>query len=512
MHRSIYTLLSVVGLTMILTPMVWADQGATDKVGSEWWAVLLAWLVPVGLGLIACGATPPERTAAVVRVGWLALAIAVIGYWLCGFAFQFGGIGFFVNHPDFSALSREWMWRQTEVGWGGGVIGLSGFMLRGATTPTAQMLFLAQLPWLTTAIAVLLWSLQGRADPLTLFIGSILIAFLYVLFGNWTWGGGWLAALGVEGGLGHGWVDAWGVGAVFLSSGAAAFAGMLALGIRRWARADYRPSPAEEQDRPPLPMPPLYQPTLSTLGAWLTLIGWIGWGLSTPPRIVGTSAIDLYEPMIGVLLAAAGGTLVTGTLSWLLTGRVDALMAARGVVGALIAAGAGAPFMPLWASLAVGAGGGLLVVLIQYIVEHLLRLDDPTSAVATHAFPALWGLLAVGLFADGHAGQGWNRVEATQGIAGMLGGVRAQFQAQLIGALAIALTAFFLPWLFFALRQTLIRAWHGEYAWRLPAHSDGEPVWTRLRERIRGLQRPKTPAPPPVQADSQAVGESDADV
>lgn len=487
-RRSVYILAGAVVLSLIAAPTAWADEGAASSGGFAWWAVLLSWLVPVGLGLIACGAAPPERTAAVVRVGWLALAVAVIGYWLGGFAFQFGGVGFFADHPDLSALSREWMWSRAEAGWGGGVLGLSGFMLRGAAaTPTARMLFLAQLPWLTTAVAVLLWSLQGRADPITLFLGALFVALLYVVFGNWTWGGGWLAALGVKVGLGHGWVDAWGVGATFLSSGAAAFAGILALGIRRWVRADYCPSPAEEHDKSPVPMPPLYQPALATLGAWLTLIGWIGWGLSTPAMIIGRPAFDPYETMIGVLLAAAGGALVTGTLSWLLAGRVDALMLARGVVGALIAVGAGAPFMPLWATLVVGAASGLLVLPVQYVIEHMLRLDDPTSAVATHALPALWGVLAVALLADGHAGQGWNRVEAAQGVAGLLGGARGQLEAQLVGAVSMALSAFFLIWLLLALRQTLLRAWHGEYTLRLP----GKVTWPRWGEPLRRLLRRK---------------------
>ncbi|MBN1933146.1 MAG: hypothetical protein JW934_00700 [Anaerolineae bacterium] len=529
-RRSVYILLIAAIIALLIAPAVWANDGTSSTAGFEWWAVLLSWLVPVGLGLIACGAAPPERTAAVIRVGWLALAIAAIGYWLCGFAFQFGGVGFFLDHPDLSGLVREWVWSPADAAnpmgsLGGGMLGLTGYMLRGpAATPTALMLFLAQLPWLTTAIAILLWSLQGRAGPVTLLAGGVLIALICVVFGNWTWGGGWLAALDVSAGLGHGWVDAWGIGPIFLVGGAGAFAGMLAFGIRRRARADYTPSPADEQDRSPVPMPPLYMPVLATLGAWLTLIGWIGWGLSTPLMIANPPQINVYETVISVLLATAGGALVSGTFSWLVTGRADALMVARGVVSALIAVGAGAPFMPAWAALAVGTGAGLLVPLVQYTVDHLLRLDDPTSAVATHGIPALWGLLAVGLFADGHAGQGWNRGETATGVSGLIGGAREQFQAQSIGVLAMALAAFFLLWLLFALGQTLTRAWQGEYTLRLPRQSKapGEPSvlqrgWSRLRAWGQGLfkqnlfKQSLAKKKTSVEANVQADAEVDAD-
>lgn len=525
MRQSASVVLIATIIILLIAPAVWADDGTSSAAGFAWWAVLLSWFVPIGLGLIACGASPPEHAAAVIRSGWLALAIAVIGYWLCGFAFQFGGVGFFLDHPDLSGLVREWMWKPVDAAnpmasLGGGMLGLTGYLLRGpAATPTALMLFLAQLPWLTTTIAILLWSLQGRAGPLTRFVGGVLIALVCVVLGNWTWGGGWLAALGISAGLGHGWVDAWGVGPVFLAGGAGTLAGMLAFGIRRWARPDYTPTPADEQDRPPVPMPPLYLPPLSTLGAWLALIGWIGWGLSTPLVIAGGPQIDIYETIIGVLLAAAGGAFVSGTFGWLVTGRADALMTARGVVGALIAVGAGAPFMPLWAALAVGGAAGLLVPLAQYVVDHLLRLDDPTSAVATHGLAALWGLLAVGLLADGHAGQGWNRVETANGITGLIGGAQEQLQAQSIGALAMALSTFFLLWLLFALSQTLTRAWRGEYALRLPrrAREHGEPSplrrgWTRLRVWGAGLFR-RDPAKRkmPGETNTQSNVEIDVD-
>ena len=492
-------------LWLAMGGMAWAMPGKQGTVvqGDEWALVgktALAWLVPIGLGMLACGAVPPDRAAAVVRTGWLALSVSVIGYWLAGFAFQFGGLGFAYEHADLVGLAREWTWAPLDAAWGPqdwgtqwGVIGLEGYLLGGpASTPTALQLFFVQLPWITTAVAVPLWSLQGRTGPVTLLLSSVLLAFTYSLIGNWTWGGGWLANLGLNLDMGHGYVDPAGVGAIHLAGAASALAGMLAFGVRSHARSRLTqlplPTMAEPnlpaagasqtsmrwtaRDEPYVPMPALHLPVLATFGAWLAAVGWLGWTLSSPVYVVTRLQLPWIEMLIGLIMAAAGGASAALIFSWLTTGEANALMTARGALGALIAVGAGLPFFPLWATLAIGAVAGLLVPFVQYAIDHLLRLDDPTSAMAMHGIPALWGLLAVGLFADGRGGAAWNRVGVVaylgvngQGVTGYLalpGYVSdwpGQFYAQLVGAAAILAWSFGLSWLLMQILAGIIHAW-----------------------------------------------------
>jgi hypothetical protein len=216
----------------------------------------------------------------------------------------------------------------------------------------------------------------------------------------------------------------------------------------------------------------------------------------------------------GLMLAVAGAALVALLFSWLTTGQGNALMTARGILGAVVAASAGLPFVPLWAALAIGAGAGLLVPLVQYLIDHVLRLDDFTSAVAAHLVPGLWGLLAVGVFADGRVGQGWNQTGLgayldvdRQGVTGLIASTGyasdwpGQFQAQAIGAAALFLTAFFMLWLLFAAIQSLTRAWQGEYAIRLPRRKRAKPTrprGTRTRQdrAARALRRARVRAAP----------------
>ena len=93
-------------------------------------------------------------------------------------------------------------------------------------------------------------------------------------------------------------------------------------------------------------------------------------------------------------------------------------------------------------------------------IERWLRYEDSIGAVALGALGGTWSLLAVGLFADGTYGAGWNSVGTTeylgvsgQGVTGLIARANlpndpGQFTAQLTGAIAIALFAFVITWLF----------------------------------------------------------------
>jgi ammonia channel protein AmtB len=504
-QRTRAVLLAIVLLIGFASPVLAQDGDVALWSGSSLGAMALAWLVPIGLGLVACGAVPPGRVVTVIRVSWLALGVAVIAYWACGYAFQFGGIGFAVDHPDLAALAREWSWAPLDASWGTawGVIGLSGYLLQGpASTPTALALFLSQLPWITTAVAIPLWSMQGRTKPFALFLSALLSALLYALLGNWIWGGGWLANLGLNLNLGRGFLDLGGASLVHLTGAASALAGMLAFGTRAVAReaVEQLPLPTLEAEEGTahtardgetyVPMPLLHLPLFATLGAWLVLIGNMGWLISTPAHVVGDAPSTWAATSVSLVLAVAGGAMTSLVFGWLTTGEGNGLMTARGAVGALIVVSAGISLLPQWAALAAGAAVGLLVPLVQYVVDHVLRLDDPTSAIAMHGIPSLGGLLLLGAWDPG-----------------------AQLQAQLTGSIAALLVAFVPSWLLFAAVQGLTHGWQEGYALRLPRprrradrprrRAKPRPVGAR-RRRARTTASPEVQGPLSKGADGTA--------
>jgi ammonia channel protein AmtB len=92
----------------------------------------------------------------------------------------------------------------------------------------------------------------------------------------------------------------------------------------------------------------------------------------------------------------------------------------------------------------------------------LFRLDDRAAVLVVHGLAGLTGLRAVGILADGTAGQGWNDVTAG-GVTGLFGtdgaqaGVPGQLQAQAVGAAVLASLGFFGAWLCFAPLALLAR-------------------------------------------------------
>lgn len=410
-------------------------------------SLVAAYLLPVGFFLLGWSGMGPERARRAALWGWGALALATVGYFATGFAFHLGGAAVFSDRPGLGGLDGIWSPLDRVRGLGWGMVGVRGFFLSGAAdTPEVRAVFLAYLPLAAAAAMLPVLSLfaRGRSDG-ALLLGFLTGALFFPLAACWVWGGGWLASLGQTLARGHGTVDYAGSGVAYLMSGMVAWGGLLALG-----RTPPQEGPAE--------MPPAHFPLLANLGALLIAVGWLGWSLSAPLHADG-ARMDAGRIAVNGLLAAAGATLTALLYCWLALGHGDPLMVARGAAGGLVAISAGAPFVPPWAALAVGGVAGLLVPLGVYLADRVMRLADHSAAVATAAFPGMWGLLAVALFADGRWGQGWNGVGAEvyrtvigQGVSGFLvapgflGDGPGQIVAQLTGTVTIGLLGFLGGW------------------------------------------------------------------
>jgi Amt family ammonium transporter len=447
------------------------DPASEDGLAWPLLAGCLAFLIPAGFTLLASGGMPEEKAVPTATLGLAVTGLAMVGYLACGFALQFGGIGLVSDLPGLGGLIWEWSPLDATWGTGWGALGLRGFFLqKGADTPRAYALFFYQLPLVITACLIPLLTLRKRARSFALVPVALLIAaVVYPVIGNWVWGGGWLANLGLNLELGHGFVDFAGSGMVHLLGGVATLGGILAFGFRTPALAFPRLR-REDGGTEPAKMPPVHLPLLAILGSLLLLVGWLGLVFSNP-LYTANEGLPSSLMAVNVVLAASGSLLVATLYTWFTTGAADVLMAARGLAAGLIAISAACPFVPPWAALTIGAMAGLLLPLGIYLVEYLLQLDDPAAAIATHAMSGLWGLLALAMFADGRYGAGWNGIGseeylgiAGQGVSGYL--VASGFQldfpkqlfAQLAGIATIAIFAFVLAWLFFKMVDVLIKA------------------------------------------------------
>jgi ammonium transporter, Amt family len=427
----------------------------------------LGLLVPVGAVLWSAGA---NRDPAAPPAGFYvlaAVALGVIGSLTAGFALQFGGAaGLYPALGELSALGDRWTPLANVLGSGWALAGASGFFLAVGDDPGAYALFVFQMSQLIAGLSVIAIACAGRVRPVRAVSFALVVVLfgwlLYPLAGGWTWGGGWLSTLGKTEALGHGLVDFGGSGAIHLAAGAVALAGALAWGRLPGLSGVGRPSGGVTAPAPVSPATTDRAASpLCVAGALAMSLGWLAL-LAGSAVLTGTS---LPVVMINGLVAGAAGSATALGYMGFTTGRADDAMGARGLVAGLVAISAAVPFISPAAALLIGAVAGLLVCLATHLVWQSLRLDDQLGVVSVHGVGGLWGLLAVGIFAHGHAGAGWNGVGikeylgvAAQGVTGLspAGGLATdpgQMQAQLIGAVAILALALVPTWLLFWLAR-----------------------------------------------------------
>jgi len=89
-----------------------------------------------------------------------------------------------------------------------------------------------------------------------------------------------------------------------------------------------------------------------------------------------------------------------------------------------------------------------LVCLSVEFIERVLRVDDPVGAISVHGTCGLWGVISVGLFADGTSNYGgsWNGVGGS--VTGLFYGDPRQLVAQLIGVATLIGFVFTLSFVF----------------------------------------------------------------
>jgi hypothetical protein len=172
-------------------------------------------------------------------------------------------------------------------------------------------------------------------------------------------------------------------------------------------------------------------------------------------------------------LASAGGALSATLYMWVVFKKPDPSFMCNGLLAGLVAITAPCAYVTPSAAVFIGLLAGVLVVLGCLFVERVLKVDDPVGAVGVHGINGAWGVLALGLFADGTYGAGANgsfwykmkdgslqwfaeelkelpdNVLAPQGVTGLFYGNPSQFTAELIGVVSNLIWVGAAAWLVF---------------------------------------------------------------
>jgi Amt family ammonium transporter len=386
------------------------------------WTLVAGFLVMFmqpGFAMVETGLTRAKNVAHTMGMNFLIYPLGMLGFYVCGFALMFGGIGALGTLGGYGGLNHEFT--INLFGKPFGLFGLNGFFLQGSSYDVAvYVLFLFQMVFMDTTATIPTGALAERWKFLSFCIYGVFVGtIIYPIFGNWVWGGGWLAMLGQNFQLGHGHVDFAGSSVVHLTGGVIALIGAWIVGPRIGKfNKDGSANPIPGHNIP-----------MAVVGTFILAFGWFGFNAGS--TLAGT---DLRIGIVAVntMLASATGAMAATLWMWLVrTKKPDPSMMCNGMLAGLVAITAPCAFVNSISACIIGLISGVLVVESVYFVEGKLKLDDPVGAISVHGVNGAFGCLALGLFADGSYGDGWNGVAGT--VKGLFYGDASQFFAQCIG-------------------------------------------------------------------------------
>lgn len=390
------------------------------------WTILAGSMVmfmQAGFALVETGLTRAKNVAHTMGMNFFVYVIGILGFYFVGFGLQMGGMGPMATFGNEEMLKGSAEFTISLFGKDFGLFGTSGFMLPPTMfTPAVATMFLFQMVFMDTTATIPTGALAERWKFHHFVLFSFIVSTLiYPVYGNWVWGGGWLSQLGKNFGLGHGHVDFAGSSVVHMTGGVMALVLAKRLGPRL---GKYTP------DGKIHPIPP-HDISQVMVGTFILAFGWFGFNAGS--TLAGTDT-QLAVAATNTMLASASGAFAAYLLVTRWFGKPDPTWLANGMLAGLVAITAPCAFVDPWAALVIGAIAGVLVVVVALFVDSKLKIDDPVGAIAVHGANGAFGVLSVGLFANGRYGEGWNGVEGK--VAGLFYGNGGQLVAELIGMVA----------------------------------------------------------------------------
>lgn len=436
------------------------------------WVLMTGFLVffmQTGFAVLEAGLVRQTGVVNALLENFIDAGLTAIIFWAVGFGIAFGN----------------------DVG-GLGLIGGDNFFLSGAMYvengvmvypsimsanpdllyPNLSVLtfFFFQFAFAATASTITTGAMAERTDYIgDLIYTGLMAAFTYPIIVHWVWGGGWLGD--------NSFHDFAGSTVVHTVGGFTALVGAWMLGPR--AKREFGK------------FPPAHNLAWATLG---TMILWFGWYGFNPGSTLGMGNPGLVGLVIlNTTLGAGAGALATMFLQFVRTGKWDLVFTLNGSLAGLVAVTAGCAYFMPWASVIVGAVGGIFVVYAVEFIESI-KIDDPVGAFSVHGVCGVWGTLSIGLFAEPSLAWGY-----FAGKGGLVAGGGFEFLiTQGIGSISvIAATVFFAVVMFGALKAVnLLRVHSAGDKMGIDAFEHGVSLWPDVLPMPSMIETPKGAAVP----------------
>jgi Amt family ammonium transporter len=326
-------------------------------------------------------------------ISWMLISSALVLLMTPGLAFFYGGMvkrKSVINMMMSSAImmgigSIMWVLVGFSLSFSGDIGGVIGNLnwfglnfnpLTDAALPYPNTLIFAifQMMFAIIAPALITGAVAERMKFSSLVIFMVLWSLLiYYPLAHMVWGGGLLFQMGS--------VDFAGGDVVHISSGVSALVLSVILGKRKnLGKAPYHP----------------HNVPFVFLGAALLWFGWFGFNAGSA---LGANELAAHAFMTTNTAAASA------MLSWVLievikNGKSTLVGTSTGLVIGLVAITPGAGFVPIWASVIIGAFVSPICYFFITRVKPRFQYDDALDVFGCHGIGGIWGGIATGIFAD----------------------------------------------------------------------------------------------------------------
>ena len=371
------------------------------------WGALVMWMA-AGFTMLESGSVRTKNASVICLKNIGLYSVAGIAYYLVGYNLMYVDVGSVVgSFSFFRGASAD------ELALLAGTEGAREVVV--ATDYAVMSDWFFQMVFVATAASIVSGALAERVKLWSFFVFTlVLTAFIYPVVGAWTWGGGWLAALGFQ--------DFAGSTIVHGTGGAAALAGALIVGPRH----NKFPSDGTVTSTPPSNIP------VVTLGVFILWFGWFGFnGGSQLAMGSAADVLAMSHVLVNTNLAGAAGVIAAIAVSRPILGRVDLLAGLNGAIAGLVSITAGPDITGHYWAIVIGAVGAVICTAAIRLLERL-KVDDVVGAVPAHLFAGAWGTMATAIAAGADIG------------------------VQLLGVVSIGAFAFVTSWLtWLALEKTM---------------------------------------------------------
>ena len=371
------------------------------------WGALVMWMA-AGFTMLESGSVRTKNASVICLKNIGLYSVAGMSFYLIGYNLMYVDVGSLVGSFRFFREPSS-----DELALLAGTASAREAVI--ATDYAVMSDWFFQMVFVATAASIVSGALAERVKLWSFFVFTlVLTAFIYPLVGAWTWGGGWLAALGFQ--------DFAGSTIVHGTGGAAALAGALVVGPRH---NKFR-SDGSVTSTPPSNIP------VVTLGVFILWFGWFGFnGGSQLAMGSAADVLAMSHVLVNTNLAGAAGVIAAIAVSRPILGRVDLLAGLNGAIAGLVSITAGPDLTGHYWAIVIGAVGAVICTAAIKLLERL-KVDDVVGAVPAHLFAGAWGTIATVIAAGADIG------------------------VQLLGVVSIGAFAFVTSWLtWLALEKTM---------------------------------------------------------